>query len=288
MDYVIKKSARNHGFTTHQRRSTRIPEQVLNELAFADDIASLSSSVATAQQQLQDLSTEASKVGLEINSDKTEYNTYNINDITPLQLHGEVLKANDNFKYLGAQMKDSTTDIDTRKGKALGAFWKLKKIWDNDIIPIQLKIKIFKASVLSIFLYACETWVINDRNALKINTLATKCYRYILHIQQEEDHVTNQELYGMLQEQELMCEVKRRQLSKLGHFLRKPPQSLVNSYALYVPAHGTRRPGRQRRSFQEMIASTINPNLPPTEAKIRQKASNRDNWKEIVKQASQR
>ena len=57
MDYVIKKSVRNLGFTTHQRSSTRKPEQVLNELAFADDIAYLSSSVATAQQQLQDLST---------------------------------------------------------------------------------------------------------------------------------------------------------------------------------------------------------------------------------------
>ena len=81
---------------------------------------------------------------------------------------------------------------------AMGAFWKLKKIWDNDIIPIQLKIKIFKTAVLSIFLYACETWVINDRDAIKINILATKCYRYILHIQQEEEHVSNAELYNML------------------------------------------------------------------------------------------
>ena len=288
MDYVIQKSARNHGFTTHQRRSTRIPEQVLNELAFADDIANLSSSVTTAQQQLQDLSTEARKVGLEINSDKTQYNTYNLYATTSLQLHGEKLKINDNFRYLGAHMKDSTNDIETRKGMAMGAFWKLKKIWDNDIIPIQLKIKIFKTAVLSIFLYACETWVINDRDAIKINTLATKCYRYILHIQQEEEHVPNAELYNMLKEQELMCEVKRRQLSKIGHFMRKPPQSLVNTYALYVPAHGTRRPGRQKRSYQEMIASTINFNHPPTETEIRQRASNRVNWKETVKQASQR
>ena len=43
-----------------------------------------------------------------------------------------------------------------------------------------------------------------------------------------------------------------------------------------------------RGDFPRDIASTINPNLPPTEAEIRQKALNRDNWKEIVKQASQR
>ena len=141
------------GFITHKRRSTRQPEQAVNTLAFADDVACLENSIEMAQKQLDALASEAAKVGLYINTEKTEYLTYNIPDPTPLQLDGEALKMNDNFKYLGSMMKDCSTDLAKRRGQALGAFYKMKNLWNNDSIPIELKIKIYKVSVLSIFLY---------------------------------------------------------------------------------------------------------------------------------------
>ena len=218
---------------------------------------------------------------------KTEYATYNIQDNTPLTCDDRALPINSNFKYLGAHMKDSATDITSRKGKALSAFWGMKTLWDNNSVPLQLKLHIFKSSVISIFLYACETWVIGVQEERQINSLATTCYRYILHINQERDHVTNEDLLMRVNEHELMAEVKKRQLKKLGHNLRKPPTSLANIYALYVPPHGRRNAGRQRSSFADYIATTLHPQIRPTEMEIRRNATDRKNWSAMINRALQ-
>ena len=166
-------------------------------------------------------------------------------------------------------MKDSATDIATRRGKALGAFWQMKSLWDDDDVPLNLKLKIFKTSILTVFLYACETWTIGTHEEQQINSLATKCYRYILHINQQQQHITNEDLLQLVNEPELILEVKKRQLKKLGHYLRKPEDSLVNTYALYIPPHGRRNVGRQRISFADHIAHSINLQTPPTEHELR-------------------
>ena len=182
-------------------------------------------------------------------------------------------------------MKDSTSDLTKRRAQALGAFWKMKTLWDDDTVPIELKIKIFKVSVLSIFLYGCETWVITESEKQQVNSLATKCYRYMLHINQEQEHITNEELYNILNEKPLMVEMKKRQLKKLGHFIRKPPESLVNKYALYIPTHGHRPQGRPKTSYTEYISKTINPQIPPTENEIRLTAADRKEWKKVIDEA---
>ena len=107
----------------------------------------------------------------------------------------------------------------------------------------------------------------------------------MLHINQEEEHISNEELYTMLNEKELIKEVQKRQFRKLCHFLRKPSESLVNKYALYVPTHSHRKPGRPKTTYQEYIAKTICPQLPLTENEIRQSAADRTNWKIITEAA---
>jgi len=89
----------------------------------------------------------------------------------------------------------------------------------------------------------------------------------------------------MLDENQLVNEVQRRQLSKLGHSIRKPQEALVNRYALYVPGHGQRKPGRPKTTFKDYVAQTISPQLPLTENEIRQGAMDRDHWKTITNNA---
>ena len=143
MDYVIKRAARNHGFFTHPRRSSRYPQITLNELGFADDIANLENDMNGAQLQLNDLDTEGQIVGLGINIPKTVFSTYNIDATTPLTINDVPLKQTDNFRYLGSMSKDSTADMERRRGMALGAFWKLKPIWDSTDIILELFINLF-------------------------------------------------------------------------------------------------------------------------------------------------
>ena len=282
LDYVFTHTNQKLGYTMYPRKSSRIPESSLSNLAFADDIANLSNSVHGAQKHLEALQHEASRVGLLINEKKTEYCTYNIGAHTPLHLNNIPLKSNNNFQYLGAMMKNTTTDIERRRSMALAAFKSMSTLWNSPDITLQLKLKLFKVSIISIFLYGCETWNINKQDEKRINSLATTCYRGLLQIDQALDHVSNEEVYRQVNESELIREVRKRQLRKIDHYLRKPPTSIAGKYALYKPKHGHRNPGGQKQSFCDYIAGLINPEVPPSEEEIRAIATNRDQWRSIV------
>ena len=81
-----------------------------------------------------------------------------------------------------------------RKGQALGAFWKLKSIWNAKNVSIQLKVRLLKASVLSILLYGSETWITSQQQRNMLDSFATSCYRVMLNVKRT-DRVTNAEIY---------------------------------------------------------------------------------------------
>ena len=106
---------------------------MLNDLDYADDIALLENTIPRANAQLNTLSAEARPVGLEINTDKTEYMVIcpasKADEFAePLVLNNNQLARVKNFTYLGANMQSSFCDMSHRKGKAWAAFWSLKDI----------------------------------------------------------------------------------------------------------------------------------------------------------------
>ena len=84
------------------------------------------------------------------------------------------------FCYLGALSSSTKSDFERKKGLALGAWNKLENIWSAKYIQTALEIKIFEATVQSIFLYGCRTWIISPQLESQINVFATNCYRKIL------------------------------------------------------------------------------------------------------------
>jgi len=301
IDYVMRNAEDSFGFTTHQRLSARKPARKLNDLDYADDIALLEESLERAQRQLERTSSEASKVGLEINVDKTKLMIVDAPLYGPhqtLSLNGEYIEVVSDFKYLGSMMASSERDMRIRKGQAWGAFWKLEKIWKANEIPIELKINIFKSSVLTILLYGSETWIINKQENKALDSFVTSCCRIMLNIKRQ-DHISNDELIERIKQQtngrvnlrKLSEYVAGRQLAWVGHMLRRKikvngieQDDLIRTYALYNPAEslGKRNPGTQPRSYQKQIAELINSTITLTPEEIDRAAQNRDTWKKLV------
>ena len=70
---------------------------------FADDIALLSEEIIQAQELFDRVESEAAKVRLHLNADKTEAMVFNHS--TPVEIKirsGEIINVVDNFKYLGS------------------------------------------------------------------------------------------------------------------------------------------------------------------------------------------
>ncbi|KAI8514995.1 hypothetical protein Bbelb_075860 [Branchiostoma belcheri] len=284
IDYLLLESTKgtDSGVVTHPRQSRRHPAQTLNDLDFADDIALLESTIPRAQEQLTKTAAAGKQLGLIISVPKTEYMTYNCNPQLPLEVYGQPIRHVANFKYLGSMMASSSHDMAKRKSLAWTAFWKLEKIWRSPSISTSTKLKLFNTTCVTILLYGCESWVITGDMENKLNAFATSCYRVMLNIKRL-DHVSNAWIYKLTNTRPLITMVRQRQLRFLGHALRMPLGEPCRTYALYVPTHGKRRPGRQRLDYLGYVRNLLG----DTEGDLRPEdianlAADRRSWGRLV------
>ena len=180
---------------------------------------------------------EAEQVGLRLNVEKTKFMAIPALQHDMTLQDGTVIKQTEEFKYLGSLMSSAAVDMNTRRGQAWGAFWDMKKIWHSKEISTDLKVRIFQTTCLSILLYGCEAWVLTKVMCKRLDSFATSCYRYMLHIKRT-DHVKNETILKTVNQQPLSDTVRERQLRRLGHVLRMKEDNISRMYAMYGPNHG--------------------------------------------------
>jgi len=284
VDFLLKKATTcvESGVETHPRRSRRYPAQVLNDLDFADDIALLESTMLRAQEQLTRTASAAEDLGLIISVSKTEYMTANCHPHPPLTVYGEPIQHVTDFKYLGSKMASTASDLKRRMALAWCAFWKLERLWKSPQLSISAKVRLFRTTCVTILLYGCESWVLSHAMESKINAFATSCYRIMLHIKRK-DHVPNTSVYAMTETEPLVHSVRNRQLRFLGHILRLPEEEPARKYALYLPPHGKRRPGRPRTTYLSYIQHILGYDEGMVQAEqITALAQDRCAWRKLV------
>ena len=164
LDYALRMAIDGKeeelGFHLERMKSRRIGPVAVTDLDFADDIALLSMDIRQAQELLQSVERCVGKVGLKMNSGKTKYMSYNQHESVTIKTNdGSILEEVGNFKYLGAWMHSTERDVKQRKAAAWRASSKLTKIWKSSLSR-PLKLRLFAATVESVFLYGCEAWTI--------------------------------------------------------------------------------------------------------------------------------
>ena len=78
MHQVFGENDYNLGFKLTERRCSRESAVVITDLSYADDIALISQELYQAQELLQRVELEARKIGLTLNTRKTEVIGYNL------------------------------------------------------------------------------------------------------------------------------------------------------------------------------------------------------------------
>ena len=283
VDYLLGKAAGpDCGVVTHPRQSRRYPTKLLNDLDFADDIALLESSIPRAQSQLTRTADAAANLGLIISAPKTEYMTINCHPQPSLQVYGNNINHVSDFRYLGSMMASSSSDLKRRKGLAWTAFWKLQRLWRCPNIPIATKVRLFDITCVTVLLYGCESWVISKPMEDQINAFGTSCYRIMLNIKRI-DRVPNATIYNLTSAAPLIERVRVRQLKFLGHILRLPDEELCKVYALYIPTHGKKKPGRQRTLFPRYVQQLLGDSEDMlNQRQLTSMAQDRCSWRKLV------
>ena len=112
-----------------------------------------------------------------------------------------------------------------------------------------------RSLVISIFLYACESWTLTADLERRIQALETRCFRRLLGISYR-DHVTNEEVKSRIRQasgpyEDLLTTVKKRKLKWYGHVSRS--SGLAKTILQGTVQEGRRR-GRQRKRWEDNIA----------------------------------
>ena len=82
---------------------------------------------------------------------------------TEIKVNGQKLETVTSFNYLGSVITDvgSTPEILSRIAQTTAALTRLKSVWNDRSTSLSSKIQLMHSLVTSIFLYACESWLVS-------------------------------------------------------------------------------------------------------------------------------
>jgi len=140
----------------------------LNNLRFADTIAAICDSNQGLETIATKVALESKRMGLCINTDKTESQLIARNPGTcDITLESEDIKQVEEFVYLGGVIGSTSSQPDIRRriGLAAVAVRRLNNIWKNKAISKSTQVKLYETLVLSILcykftIYNSETWTL--------------------------------------------------------------------------------------------------------------------------------
>ena len=112
-----------------------------------------------------------------------------------IKVKGQKMGIVTSFKYLRSVVSDDgfKLEVFSRIAQATAALTKLKPIWKDNNVSLGSKVKLMRSPVISIFLYACESWTSTAELEKRTQAFEMKCYRRLLNISYE-DLVTNEEV----------------------------------------------------------------------------------------------
>ena len=142
-----------------------------------------------------------------------------------------------------------------------------------------------RSLLISIFLYACESWTLTAELE-KRTAFEMRCYRRLLNISYK-DHVTNEEVRRKIQTaigeyDELLSLVKKQKLRWFGHVGHVSRTSGLAKTFLQSTVEGKRKRGRQKRRWEDHIKEWAGMDF----ASSTRTAESRTSWKGIVANSS--
>ena len=270
------------------------------ELAYADDVDFIFPNEEEASSKINTISASLNEWNLKVNCTKTEITT--------------VCRDSDSWKKtrkLGSLL-DTREDITRRKTLATVAFNKMYTLWvRRNMISEKRLLLLYNTLVLPILLYNCGTWGVCKKDLDSLDTFHRKQLRRLLGISWE-DKVSTEELYRRCDCGPISIHIKNSRRRLLGHILRLDPETPAQvAMTTYFRDGGTKHRGRPPTNLPNTIEKDIQsfnfPNLTlladhtyaiPTAYKelkcnkhldsLRSSAQNKDIWKEIIKDQSQR
>ena len=172
IDWVLKTSTAQRGNRIQWTFWT-----LLDGLESADDLALLFHSQRQMQEKTSRVVDNSARLGLRVHRGKSKVLKNNTAvSTTPIILEGDGLEDVTGFTYLGSIVdKQGRMDanVKVRTGRARAAFLQVKNIWVSLNLTVNIKTRIFNATVEPVLLCGAETLRTTAVTLKKIQTLTS-------------------------------------------------------------------------------------------------------------------
>jgi len=117
-------------------------------------------------------------MGLEVNADKTKYmpasRDQNAGRIHRLRIYNSIFDMVEEFKYLGKNLTNQNSipeEIKSRLRSGNACYHSVQKLLSSRLPSKNLKIKIYRNTILPVVLCGCEIWSLTLREERKFRVL---------------------------------------------------------------------------------------------------------------------
>ena len=235
----------------------------LVDLEYADDIVLLFENEAEGQVFLDRLADVVKLYGMRFAPEKCKVLLQDIQALnTPLVLQGKALDTVEHFTYLGSCISSDGSvgkEVSARISKARAAFANLRHLWRQRGISLELKGRVYRATVRAVLLYGSETWSVRTEDIRRLQVFDNRCLRTIARVgwsQRISNEVIRKRVFGDGFDSTIKECVQRHQLRWFGHVLRMPSNRLPNKALFALPDPTWRKlKGGQPMTWQRGLKS---------------------------------
>lgn len=259
-----------------ENKGIKIDGTYLNNLRFADDIVLISDDIKEIESMLQELNEESQRVGLKMNISKTKIMSP-VN--AQIYIDNSVIENVKEYNYLGHVIslgrENQSREISRRIKLSWTAFGKLAHILRNNVIPINLRRKVFNACVLPVTTYGMETIAITQASAHRFRVMERAMERSMLGISLR-DKIPNDEIRRRTKVKDIIEKITELKWQWAGHVARQKDERWQTRIVKWRPRETKRNRGRPPLRWMDDIRKIAGGNW-------YQKAQDRVKWKELGK-----
>jgi len=261
-------------------------------LAYADDVNILGGSVHTVKENAEALVVATKKIGLEVNADKTKYMVMsrdrNAGRGHSVKIDNSSIERVEEFKYLGTTITDQNSiqeEIKNRLKSGNACYHSVQNLLSSRLLSKNLKIKIYRTTILPVVFYGCETWSLTLREERRLRVFENRMLRRVFGPKRDEvtgegRKLHNEELNDLCSLPNIVRVVKSRRIRWAGHVARMGEDRGVHRVLVGKP--GGKRPlGIPRLKWEDNIKMDLQV-VGGGRGGWMELAQDRDRWRALV------
>ena len=189
----------------------------------------LGGSIHTLKENAESLVAATWEIGLEVSADKTKYmvmpRDQNAGQNHSVRIDNSTFERVEGFKYLGTTLKNRNSiaeEIKSRLRSVNACYHSVQSLLSSRLLSKNVKIKIYRTTILLVVLYECETWSLILGEERKLRVFENMVLRRIFGLRRDEvtdewRRLHNVELNDLYCTPNIVRVIKSRRMRWAGH-----------------------------------------------------------------------